>query len=90
MKLQIDTTAKTIKIEESVNLGELIEKLKKILPNKQWKEYTIETTHIHNWTAPIVIENTIPFPFTYPNKPYWEQPYTICSTNYTTTVNLEI
>ena len=27
MKLQFDTTAKTIKIEEAVNLGELMEKL---------------------------------------------------------------
>jgi hypothetical protein len=33
MKLQLDTTNKTIKIEELVNLGELTEMLEKILPN---------------------------------------------------------
>ena len=55
MKLQLDTTAKTIKIEETVNLGEFIEKVEMLLPNGQWKEYKLEVSIINNWTSPIII-----------------------------------
>jgi hypothetical protein len=39
MKIQIDTTEKTIKVELPVNMGELETELEKLLPN--WKEYTL-------------------------------------------------
>lgn len=56
MKIQIDTTLKTIKLEESANLGELAEILNKLLPNNLWKEYKLETnTIINNWTSPTII-----------------------------------
>lgn len=34
MKIQLDTKSKTIKLEESVNLGELQELLEKFLPER--------------------------------------------------------
>lgn len=42
MKIQIDTSAKAIRLLESVQIGELISNLKKLLPNKEWKEFTIQ------------------------------------------------
>ena len=39
MKITIDTTAKIITVEESVNIGDLIKELKKILPD--YKEFTL-------------------------------------------------
>ncbi len=59
MKLQINTTEKTIKIEESVNLGELIEALKNMLPD--WKKYSLETNATINWISPTYIDI----------KPWW-------------------
>ncbi len=55
MKLQINDTAKTIKIEGEVNLGEFIEKISKLIP--EWKEYTLLTnTIINNWSTPIMVQ----------------------------------
>jgi len=56
MKIQIDTTAKTIKIEGLANLGELFGTLEKILPDREWEEYKLETnTVIQSWGNPIYI-----------------------------------
>lgn len=67
MKIQIDTDRKTIKLESDVLLSKLVETLDKLLPNKEWKKFTLEThTVINNWNSPIVIRE---YP-TYP-KPYW-------------------
>lgn len=56
MKIQIDTTAKTIKMESAAKFSELFEVLEKLLPNDQWKEYTLEAnTIIYNWNNPIYI-----------------------------------
>ncbi len=71
MKLQINTTEKTIKIEESVNLNDLFETLDKLFPNLEWKEFKLEQTIITNWTSPIVIQ---PFePYQSPLYP-WQSP----------------
>ena len=72
MKLQIDTINKTLKLEESVNLGELAEALNKLFPNNEWKEYKMETnTIINNWSSPIVIRE-----YPYRTYPWWStQPY---------------
>lgn len=43
MKIQLDTTNKTIKVEESVKLQELTDALEKLLPNGEWKEFKLET-----------------------------------------------
>jgi hypothetical protein len=65
MKIQLDTTAKTIKVEEEVNLGELFDMLSKLLPDDLWKEYSVETNTTITWSSPIYIERTV-----YP-QPYW-------------------
>lgn len=61
MKVQIDTKLKTIKVEESVNLGELAEFLGKIFPKGEWKEFKLETNTIINWSYPVVY-NHEPYP----------------------------
>lgn len=53
MKLQIDTTNKTIKIEQDANLLDFYKAIKKLLPD-DWKEYKVLTTEIYTWTYPIV------------------------------------
>lgn len=71
MKLQINTTEKTIKVEEKVNLKELLDNVKKLFPNNEWKEYTLETNTVINWTSnPIIIRD-----YTYPHYPWTTQPY---------------
>jgi|WetSurMetagenome_2_1015567.scaffolds.fasta_scaffold51908_4 hypothetical protein len=75
MKLQLDTTNKTIKIEENIKFSKLIETLKNMFPNNEWKDFTLEThTTINNWNYPIIYK-------TYPQ--WWEQPW------YCNTVNTE-
>jgi hypothetical protein len=71
MKIQIDTTAKTIKLDEFVIMNDLIIELEKLFPNQEWKEYQL----IHDYTfipAPIIIKEYPIYP-TYPNLPL--QPY---------------
>ena len=71
MKLFIDTKNKIIKIEETVNFGEMMEKVKKLLPG-EWKDYKLETNTEIQWVNPVVIND---WPL-YPNYPYWwTQPY---------------
>lgn len=83
MKLQLDTTAKTIKIEESVNLGELINSLEKLLPDGLWKEFKLETNTIINWNNPIVIDKYVPYvPYV---QPWWNKPYIMYNNLSTTT-----
>lgn len=50
MKLQIDTVAKTIKIDQTVKIKELIDVLDKLLP-KEWKDYSIETGSVIYWPS---------------------------------------
>lgn len=53
MKIQLDTTQKTIKIEEQVKLSKLVETLERLLPKGEWKEFTLETnTTISYWSNP--------------------------------------
>lgn len=71
MKLQIDTVNKTIKVEGNVNLNELFEGLKKLLPEEEWKGFTLESGNIIEWINPITIP-IIPY---YPTNPYVWPPY---------------
>lgn len=87
MRLILDTTAKTIKIDSSVNLGELVEALKKLLPEDEWLTFRLETnTHIV-WKDPIIIRDYPSYPY-YPNYPWWKPAEVICGnpsdTNYHT------
>jgi hypothetical protein len=70
MKLQLDTEKKTIKLEQTVKLSDLVETLEKLLPDGQWKEFKLETnTVIRDWNTPIIIrERTYP---TYPTYPWY-------------------
>jgi hypothetical protein len=88
MKLQIDTIAKTIKIEEKVNLGEFVEKIEILFPDGQWKEYNLEVAIINNWVNPIIIDRSIPF--VYPAQPFWKQPDIICSVPHTGSINVQL
>ena len=85
MKIQIDTQGKIIKIENSVNLGELIQSLKKLLPG-EWGNYTLETQTIINWSNPIVIEKW-PNVYPYNPTPWWQQPITISDSTRSITVS---
>ena len=78
MKFQLDTTNKTIKIDGSVNIEELLEVLKKILPNGEWKQFLLESNTTIAWESPI----SIPYYPYYPTTPYpwWEaKTYYNCS-----------
>jgi len=67
MKIQLDTSAKTIKVEGDVKFSELIETLEKILPNGEWKKFTLETSAtINTWSNPIIIDRRIAYnPYKY-------------------------
>lgn len=77
MKLQINDTAKTIKIEGEVNIGEFIEKISKLIP--EWKEYTLLTnTIINNWSTPIMVQGDwVAPPTDQPYRPWHEPPYIV-------------
>ena len=67
MKLQIDTNAKVIRIEELVNIAEFFTMVKKLFPNDLWKEFKLETNVINNWNSPIIIKE---YPV-YPQNPFY-------------------
>lgn len=70
MKIQIDTSAKTIKLEQSAKITEIISVIKKLLPN-DWKDYSLEAvTIINNWTNPIVWPTWPSYP-SYPSYPWY-------------------
>lgn len=73
MRIQLDTSEKTIKVEGTVPFKELIDTLKKLLPDREWEKYTLESnTTIHNWSYPIYIEKwRDPYP-------WWNQNITLC------------
>ena len=65
MKLQIDTVAKTIKLEQSAKFVDFIALVKKLLPN-DWKEYSVEPVeNIYNWVNPIYIPYQPQFTYTH-------------------------
>lgn len=78
MKIQLDTSAKTIKLESNEKLSDLIDTLEKLLPGL-WKEFTIETNvTINNWNYPIIYKQS---------EPYWyKQPWFVQCV-YNTTLN---
>lgn len=86
MKLQIDTVAKTIKLEQSAKITQIIAMVKKLLPN-DWKEYHLEAVQtIYNWYNPVYIPSVwtpqpyIPFTYT-TNAGTDETIFNVCSTN---------
>jgi hypothetical protein len=85
MKIQLDTTNKTIKVEGNILLGEFIDKIKIILPKKEWKTFIlIPDITISNWINPIIIPWVTPvYPTVpiYPTYPYY--PWITCETSKT-------
>lgn len=72
MKIQLDTSAKTIKIENDVKLFELFTNLKKLLPDDEWKGFTLLTnTQITYWNDPIYVQPIY--------KHYYQQPWYYCN-----------
>ena len=55
MKIQLDTTNKTITIEEDVNLHDFYEELNSLLPGGLWREFSLKISSIRNWENPITI-----------------------------------
>ena len=78
MKLNIDTENKTITINETVNLKELNDTIKKLLPN-EWKEYDLIVEHKYTTAPyqPLDIHKTYPWV-----KPY-DQPWNPDGITYT-------
>jgi hypothetical protein len=71
MKLQLDTTNKSIKLESDILLSELVGVLERLLPRGEWKTFTLQTNvTINNWSNPIIIgeypTQTYPAHPTYP------------------------
>ena len=60
MKLQLDTKNKTVKVEENVNLEEFLKVMKKMFLGDTWKEFTLETNTIINYSP------WIPWYYEYP------------------------
>lgn len=66
MKIQIDTSAKTIKLESCEKLSALFDFLTKFFPDGEWEDYELQTnTQIVNWRNPIIVQH----------PPYWVNPY---------------
>lgn len=63
MKIQLDTKEKTIKIEEAINISELVNGIKKLFPNNLWKEFKIETNTTIVWNNPYVIQPSGVYPW---------------------------
>ena len=77
MKLQLDTVKKTISIEQDVKLEDLFITLNSILPENEWKNYTLKTNVPIYWeVAPIQV-----FPAA-PVEPFYVSPGTAPDRNY--------
>ena len=68
MKIQIDTNEKMIAVEQDVNLNEFLKAVRKLFPNGEWKDYSLKTEVIINWSNPIYIEKWEPY---VPYSPYY-------------------
>lgn len=74
MRLQIDTNAKTIKVEQTVKIKELISAIKKLLP-EEWEDYSLETGTVIYWPSyPVIRYDSIPYV-----NPIWKWPEVTCS-----------
>lgn len=86
MKLQLDTTAKTVKIESDIKVSLLIKTLKSLLPT-DWKDFTLQThTTITQWTSPTIIWEYPIYP-AWPTYPWYGTTNTTYSTSNLTSGN---
>jgi len=69
MKLQLDTTVKTVKVEGDIKISALIATMKDLFPT-EWESFTLQTNvTINNWNSPIYIEK-YPQPYI-PHYPWY-------------------
>ena len=68
MKIQLDFDRKVIKVENNVNFGEFMKKIKQIFPNGEWKEFDLETNVSLNWHPQYTYIK--PLRWVSPNEPF--------------------
>ena len=84
MRIRIDTIAKTIKLEQSAKIVEILSVIKKLLPDN-WKEYSLEPVDvINNWYNPITIDWVNPAPL----NPQWWLPTMVSDSASTYNIDL--
>lgn len=80
MKIQIDTTAKTISVEDDIKFSDLIKNLNLLFPKKEWMGYNLKVNVvINNWCNPITYTPTI----YYDKQPTWRSGEIICGSSVT-------
>lgn len=72
MRLQIDTTHKTITPLESINIGELLNALAKLFPEEGFREYKLIMKEPDN-TLNIPWINPVQVPYSQPYVAPWQQ-----------------
>lgn len=91
MKIQLDTDNKVIKIDESINFGELVETLEKLLPEGKWKEFKLEAEVQVNWANPVITKE-VPYQkyLLYQKYPWWEQQPMVTYLNNSSDIKYEL
>lgn len=75
MRIRIDTEEKTISLDEAVNIGELLDRLKEWFSEEDLRSFKLEVKQEINWNPnPIIIERG-PSIFPPYRQPWYEQPY---------------
>ena len=69
MKIQLDTTNKTIRVENDINIGEFHKAIMGLLPGSKWKEFTLQTNSAMLWNDPFVVYPSVPV-FSLPPYPW--------------------
>jgi len=93
MKIQLDTTNKTIKLDSRVKLDEFFSTLEQLLPNGLWEDFTLEVnTIINNWQTPYIWKDIWVRPLTNPLPiyPTYPQPWITCGTNNTNNLTTQL
>lgn len=71
MKLQLDTTNKTILIDQEVTFGDLLDTLEALLPNGRWADYKLIPNQTIQWTTyPMYTPNIQPLTSPTPDYPW--------------------
>ncbi|MDE2015940.1 MAG: hypothetical protein KGI72_05455 [Patescibacteria group bacterium] len=73
MKIQLDTDKKTIKLESSEILRDVVNVLEQLI-GKEWKDWTLKNEKIDNRSFPIGVTKAAE-----PLRPYWDNNTTLPS-----------
>lgn len=85
MKLQLDFYNKIIKLENNVNLGEFLSKIKEIIP--EWESWKLETNVSITWNSPTKIIEVEKNPYNRPLTPWYEE-WITCNFNNSVTYGI--